>query len=143
MPTPPAVVDRDPARATRGAEQGIEEGPVGYGVRAIGHFLRFAEWRCDRTAIEMIAADDNRRFQFAAGDQVIEREAEFVALSVTEPANARRQTLESHALLRESDPTAEDFVLRKHLPDQRIGAVDIRSLARKRRPAERPASFAK
>src|ERR1700726_4812937 len=90
----------------------------------------------------MIPADDNRRFQFAAGDQAIEREAEFVALSVTEPADARRQSLESHAFLGEPDPPAEDFVVWEHLADQRIGAVDVRRLARKRYPAERAATLA-
>ena len=91
----------------------------------------------------MIAADHDRRFQFAARDEIVEREAEFVALAIAEPADARGQALKADALLRELDPAAENFIVREHLQHEPIGAMNVGRLARKRDPAERPASFAK
>ena len=90
----------------------------------------------------MVAANHDGSFQFAARHQIIQREAEFVALSVAQPADARRQSLESDALLRQMNPACENFVVRKHVEDELVRAINIRGLAGKRGPAKRPASFA-
>src|ERR1700678_1790591 len=90
----------------------------------------------------MVAANHDGSFQFAARHQITQREAEFVALSVAQPADARRQSLESHTLLRQMNPARENFVVRKHVEDELVRAINIRSLAGKRSPAEGPASCA-
>src|SRR5712691_1522141 len=137
-----AIVNRNPRCAAGGIEQGVEQRPIGNGVRAVAHFFGFAEGRSHRAAIEMVAANHDRRFQFAARDQVVQRQSESVALAVTQPADARGQSLEAHAFLRQADPPAKDFVVRKQLQNQLIGAVYIRRLAGERGPAERSAAFA-
>ena len=42
-----AVVNGDPACAAGGIEQGIQQRPIRDSVRAVLHFLGFAEWRGD------------------------------------------------------------------------------------------------
>src|SRR5450755_3922172 len=91
----------------------------------------------------MIAADHDRSFQLAARDQIVQREAEFIALAVAEPADARGKSLEADTFLRELDPAAENFVVRKHFEYELVGAVDVRRLTGKRGPTEWSAAFAK
>src|SRR5712692_5203141 len=137
-----AVVDGDPGGAAGGVQQGVQQGPVGDGVGAIEHLFGFAVRRSHRAAVQMVAADDNRRLQLAPGHQLVERQAEFRPLAVAQPANARRETLEAHALLRQADPAVEDRVVREELQHQFVGAIDVRRLTRERHPAERPAALA-
>ena len=87
-----AVVDRNPGCASGGVDQRVEQRPIGDRVAAIEHSFRFAIGRCDRAGIEMIASNHNRRFDFAALHQLVYRHAEFGAIAVTEPANARGQS---------------------------------------------------
>src|SRR5713101_546132 len=91
----------------------------------------------------MVAPDHDGRLQFALGHQGIKRQAKLVPFAVAEPADARRQALKFHSLLRQLDPASEMLILRKHLQHQLICPRDIRSLARERRPAERAFAFAK
>ena len=104
-----AIVNRNPARAAGRIEQSIQQRPIGDGVRAVEHFFRFAIRRGDRAAIEVIAPDHDGRLQFASRDEIVQRQAEFVALAVAEPADARGQSLEAHALLRQLDPARQEF----------------------------------
>ena len=60
--------------------------------------------RRHRTCVEVVAADDDRRADLARGDQLVEAQAGLGALAVAQPADARRQALERHALLRHRDP---------------------------------------
>ena len=90
----------------------------------------------------MIAADDDRRFEFAAGDEIVQREAEFVSLAVAEPADSRGVALELNALLRQANPARQNFVVRKHFKHELIGSVDVRRFAGKRGPAKWTAAFA-
>src|SRR5579864_8070216 len=90
----------------------------------------------------MVASNYDRRLQFASRDQIIQRQSKLVALTITQPADSRRESLKFHPFLRELDPARKNFIVWKHLQHQLIRAMNIRSLARKRRPAKRPASFA-
>src|SRR5579862_1187650 len=90
----------------------------------------------------MVASNYDRRLQFASRDQIIKRQPKLVALTITQPADSRRQSLKFHPLLRQLDPAREDFVVWKHFQHELIRAMDIRRLSRKRRPAKRPAPFA-
>ena len=69
-------------------------GPVGDGVGAVLHRLGLAVRRRDRAAVEVIAADHDRRLHLARAHQLVEREAHLRAVAVAEPADARRQPLE-------------------------------------------------
>ena len=90
----------------------------------------------------MIAAHDDRRLQLAVLHHVVHGQAEFGALAVAEPADARGESLELDPLAREVDPAAENAVLREHLQDEIVGGVNVGGIARERRPAERAAAFA-
>src|SRR5579864_6201379 len=91
----------------------------------------------------MVASNYDRRLQFASRDQIIQRQSKLVALTITQPADSRRESLKFHPLLRQLDPAREDFIVRKHLEHQLIRTVDIGSLSRKRRPAKWSTAFAK
>src|SRR5438105_357705 len=56
-----AIVDRNPTRAGRGIEHGVQKRPVGNRVAAVAHRLSLAVWRRNGAAIEMIASNDDRR----------------------------------------------------------------------------------
>ncbi len=73
---------------------------------------------------------------------VVHGEAEFGALAVAEPADARGESLELDALAGEVDPAAEDAVLREHLEHEIVGGVNVGRIAGERRPAEGAAAFA-
>src|SRR5215469_5553498 len=138
-----AIVNGNPACAAGSVEHGVEHRPVGDRVGSVAHTFGFAIGRSDGAAVEMVAADDDGCFQFAARDEVIHRYSEFVALAITEPADPCGQSLEVNAFLRELDPATERFVLWKHFEDELIGTVYVRRLAGKSGPAERSAAFAK
>src|SRR6185503_4875146 len=95
-----AVMERNPRRATRGVQQRVEQRPIGHRIRAILHALGLAIRARDRAGVEMIAADDDRRLELAGRNHLVERETEPMALPESDPADARRQTLEADALAR-------------------------------------------
>ena len=61
-----AVMHGHPRRARRRVEQRIQHGPVGDRVAAVAHAFRLAVGRRDRSGVEMIAADHDRRADCAA-----------------------------------------------------------------------------
>ena len=69
-----AVMDRYPRRAARGREKGIEQRPIGNRVAAVHHRFGLAIGARDRARVEVVAADDDRRFQFTRRDHLVERE---------------------------------------------------------------------
>ena len=75
-------------------------------------------------------------------DQLVEREAGLRPLAVAEPADARRQPLERHPLLRHADPAAQRRVVGEELQHGLVGAPDVRRVARQRGPAERALALA-
>src|SRR5581483_4867752 len=91
----------------------------------------------------MVAPNHDRRLQFALGHQVIQRHAEFVPLSISQPADSRWQTLKLHMFLCQRDPSPQMLVLGKHFQYQLVRSRDVRWLTGKRRPAEWPLALAK
>src|SRR4029077_15732786 len=91
----------------------------------------------------MIASNDNRRFYFAAFDQLIYCDAELCPLSVTQPADPRGQPLELNSLFCEFHPARESLILRKQVECELIGARDVLGVAAQCNPAEWTASFTK
>src|SRR5947207_3193297 len=68
----------------------------------------------------MIASDDNRRFDFAAFDQFIHRDAELCTLAITEPADARGQPLKLDSLFRKFHPARKSLIFRKQVERERF-----------------------
>ncbi len=85
----------------------------------------------------MVAADDDGRAQFAGPDHFVEGEAEAVAVTEADPADARRQALEGDALARHVEPVVQMRVAGGQFLHLGIGLVDILRIARQGRPAER------
>jgi len=86
----PAIMKRDPACAGSRIEQRVKDRTVCNRIAAVFHCFSLAERRSDGAAVKMIAAYDNRRFQFAFCHQVVQPIAEKRALPVTQPADTCR-----------------------------------------------------
>src|SRR5690606_20342173 len=64
----PAVMERDPCGTSSRIAHQVEERPVRYGIRAVLHRLGFTVRRGDRSAVEVVAPDNDRCFYFARLD---------------------------------------------------------------------------
>ncbi len=106
MPTPPPVMQRDPARARRRVDQRVEQRPVGDRVGAVDHALRLPVGRRHRPRVEVVAPDHDRRADLAGRDHRVEAQPQPVALAVAEPADSRREPLERDVLAGRRDPSA-------------------------------------
>ena len=143
MPTPPPWWTRNPGGAVHRVDQSVEDRPVGDRVRAVAHPLGLAVRRGDRAAVEMVAADDDRRLHPAARHQLVEHRAGAGALAVAEPADARRQPLERHPLAARSGSSAWSLASSGNVA--RIAssvAAQVLRIARQHRPAERALALA-
>src|SRR5229473_2850413 len=60
-----------------------------------------------------------------------------MALSQTDPADARRQSLEMNLRARHIEPVMQMRIVRDQLFDLRVGLVDVFGIAGERNPAER------
>src|SRR4029450_2800515 len=85
----------------------------------------------------MVAADDDRRRDFAVLHHFVEGEAEAVALAESDPANPRRQALEGDSCPGHVEPTVGGWIVGGQLLHACIRAVDVPGITRKSRPAER------
>src|SRR5262245_35549899 len=102
-----AVMERNPRRPARRAQQRVEQRPIGNRIRTILHAFGFAIRTRDRAGVEMIATNDDRRLELTRRDHFIERKAEPMPLSQTDPADARGQPLETDALARHVEPAMQ------------------------------------
>src|SRR5690242_6089290 len=91
----------------------------------------------------MIAPDRDRRFEIAALDEIVDRFAHLGAFAVTEPADARGQTLEMDAIAGKPQPAIERAIVGKHLEREIVSLANVLRIAGKRDPAERPFAFTK
>ena len=69
--------------------------------------------RSNRTGIEMISPDYNRRLELPSLHQLIHRQPELGPFAVAEPANPGGQTLKMNSLARQLHPAGENFALGK------------------------------
>src|SRR6185369_12949664 len=90
----------------------------------------------------MIAPDRDRRFKVAALHEIVDRLAHLSTLTVTEPADARRQSLEVNAIARQTQPAIQRAIVGKHLEGEIVGLAYVFCLARQRHPAKRSFAFA-
>ena len=133
-----AVVDADPGRAGGDVQQRVQDRPVGDRVGAVLHRLGLAVGRRDRAGVEVVAADDDRRLDLAAADELVDREPGPGAIAVAEPADPRGQPLERDALGRQRQPALQRVVVREELEQHPVDGGDVGRIARQRGPAERP-----
>src|SRR6202040_1823389 len=91
----------------------------------------------------MIATNRHRRVDFTPLDQIIDGQTELCPFPISQPANARRQSLKLDSLSRQINPTPKNSIVWKQLQHQFVGNRDIGRLPRERRPAKRAATFAK
>src|SRR5688572_33061894 len=90
----------------------------------------------------MITTDDNGRADLARGDQVVERQACLVPLTVAEPADAGRQALEADLVASTPQPLLQPVVATEQFHHRLVGDLDIARVARQRHPAERALALA-
>ena len=83
-----AVVEAHPGGAARHVEHGVQQRPIGDGIAAVFHRFGLAEGAGNRPGIEVVAADDDGRLYGAAGDELVDGEAEPGALALAQPADA-------------------------------------------------------
>ena len=107
------IVDADPGGARRRVHQRVQQRPIGDRIRAVQHALGLTIRRGDRSGVKMVAANHDRRRNFAGTHQLVHRQTQLRPLAVAQPADASRQTLEVNALASQLDPAFERFVSRK------------------------------
>ena len=83
---PATVMKTHPTCTRDGVEGKVEEGPVGNSITAVEHALRFTVGRSDTTAIQMIAADDNRRRNLTRFYKAVHNKTHLNPLVIPEPA---------------------------------------------------------
>ena len=132
-----AVVQRYPSGAAGGVQQGIEQRPVGNGVRAVLHRFGFAVGAGHRAGIQVIAANHNRGGYFAGTHHFVKRQTELGAQTQAHPADARGQTLEADAFARHVEPAVQGGIVGNQFFHFGIGFVDVFGVARQSHPAER------
>src|SRR2546429_391650 len=104
--------------------------------RSIAHGLRLPVRRGDRTRIEVIATDHDRRFDLARAHELVEPAAGAGALAVAEPTDARGQPLKLDTFARGFDPAHERGIVRELVDDRAVGSRDVSRVARKRNPSK-------
>ncbi len=136
-----AVVDADDVRARRAVQQGVQDRPVGDRVGAVAHRLRLAVRLGDAPGVEVVAGDDDRRRDFALGDEFVDAEREASAFG--QPILGR-VSHQSPGVLTGQGPWIGrgrsgdgGRLLREQLLDRVVCPVDVRGVARERGPAER------
>ena len=82
-----AIVNRNPGCARRGVDERVKQRPISNGIATVDHSFGFAIGRRDRSGVEMIASDHNRRLDFATFNKLVHGDTKFSALTVAKPAN--------------------------------------------------------
>ena len=77
----------------------------------------------------MVTANHYPRFQLAAAHHRVECKPEQMSLAQTDPADARRQSLESDALCRHVEPTMQVGIVGDQLLDLGVGLCDVLRIA--------------
>ncbi|OPZ72962.1 MAG: hypothetical protein BWY83_00375 [bacterium ADurb.Bin478] len=85
----------------------------------------------------MIPADHQRRFNLAGGHQIVKELAHTAPLAISQPADARGQSLKRHLLLRSADPPVQRQIFRVGLEQGRVGRQNILRIPAERNPTER------
>src|SRR5437764_12447761 len=90
----------------------------------------------------MVAANHHRSFDLPLPHQIIDGQAKLGTLTITQPADARWESLKFYALAGEIDPAFKNAVLGKEFQHQIVCNGDVSGITGERCPAEGAASFA-
>src|SRR5215218_3033194 len=135
-------MDRDPARPAGDVQHGVQDRPVGDGVRAVLHRLGLAVRRGDAARVEVVPPDDDGGRYGPVCDELVEAEAGPVPLASSEPADARGEALEVDLLPCFGDPTPQTLIIGEQIDNGVVGRRYVRLLARERGPPEGPLALA-
>ena len=91
----------------------------------------------------MVATNHNRRLHSPSSHQLIESQSRFLTLTLSQPANPRRQSLKLNLLLSQSNPTLQTLVLGEQFQNLIVGHLDIMRIATQRHPSERTFALTK
>src|SRR5438445_13846469 len=119
------MMKRNPACATRGIQERIEDRPVSNCVRSVLHSFGLTKRRGHRSGVEMIAADRNRRFQITTPDEFIDRLAHLRTFAVPEPSNARGQSLKVNPVARQTQPAIQSLIFWKKFQGQIVSLANL------------------
>src|SRR5829696_6523164 len=90
----------------------------------------------------MIAPDRDRGFQIATLHEIVDRLAHLCTFTITEPADACRQSLEVNAIARKTQPAIQRAIIGKHLQREIVSLANVLWITRQRHPAKRSFAFA-
>ena len=136
-PDAAAVMHAHPRRTRCDIEQGVQDRPVGDRIGAVAHRLGLAVRRGDGARIEVVAPDHDGRFDLARAHELVDREPRARTITVPEPADAGRQSLERDALGCQLEPPLQQRVVREEVAEHCVDRRDVRRLSRERRPPKR------
>src|ERR1051326_1242507 len=91
----------------------------------------------------MISSNYNGSFHFSVSYQFIKCKSGFLAFTLSQPADTRRQSLEGTFLLRQFEPALQRLIVRKHIGNDLISDGNIMRVAAECGPAEGTFAFAK
>ena len=111
-----AVMDAHPGRSRGHVQERVQDRPVGDRVGAVPHRLGLPVRGCDRSRVEVIAADHHRGAYAARVHELVDRQPCTSAVAVAEPADPRRKTLERNPSGRELEPATKKHVVRERAP---------------------------
>src|SRR5580704_4064344 len=120
-----AVMEADPGCSAGRVQQRIEQRPIRYSVRTVLHRFGLAIRTGNRSGIQVIAADDNRGFELARLHHFIKRQTRTMTLAKPQPADPRRESLESDSLPRQFEPAMDALILGEKLLDLFVGLIDV------------------
>src|SRR5215217_950843 len=89
----------------------------------------------------MIAPDRDRRLEIAPLYEIVDRLAPLSPFTITEPANAGRQSLEVNTVTSQSQPAIQRAIVRKHLEGEIVSLANVVGIARQRHPAKWSLAF--
>ena len=113
---------------------GIEDTNLGIAHLSL-HPFGFVDRRVERRLIV-------RGLDLPAADQFVKGQPCFGPFAVAEPADPRREALESDSLLRHADPAGQVLIIGEQPQNLLVGAVDVLWITGQRNPAERPFALA-
>ena len=90
----------------------------------------------------MVATDDDRSFDLALGNELVEEQSGLLTLAVPEPADTSRQAFVFDALCGGVEPVVQVLVLGEELLQRCVGDGDVFGITRERGPAERAEALA-
>src|SRR5215212_5865521 len=90
----------------------------------------------------MITANRDRRLEITTFHEIVDRLAHLSPFTITEPADARGQSLKVNSIARETQPAIQCAIIGKHLQRKIVSIANVLRIAGQRHPAKRSFAFA-